>query len=120
MWEMTNQEKTHAFATMKMKISNLLVKSISLFRDKSKCESLLSVINSLQGSLLAVSGPLRGGLGSLGTWLQSLADPQTHLALSLISLPTLLGDLGRRRGFTERLHGGSVCVHVHTCLRLSH
>lgn len=54
-WETTNQENIHAFATMKMKISNLLVKSISLFRDKSKCESLLSVINSLQHSPLLVS-----------------------------------------------------------------
>lgn len=42
---------------MKMKISNLLVKSIFLFRDKSKFESLLSVINSLQFRLLVVSGP---------------------------------------------------------------
>lgn len=54
-WEMTDQENIHAFATMEMKISHLLVKSISLFRDKSKCESLLSVINSLQGSPLSVS-----------------------------------------------------------------
>lgn len=37
----TKQEKMHAFAVMQMKISNLLVKSMSLFRDKSKFESLL-------------------------------------------------------------------------------
>lgn len=54
---MTNQEKIHAFVVMKMRISNLLVKSVFLFRDKSKFESLLSVINSLQFCLLVVSGP---------------------------------------------------------------
>lgn len=62
-----NQETMHAFAVTKMKISHLLVKSISLFRDKAKFETLLSVINSLQCSLPVVSGPT-GGLGSLCTW----------------------------------------------------
>lgn len=58
------------FAVMKVKISNFLVKSISLFRDKSKFEFLLSVINSLQcGVSLRYLAPLCD-LGSPGTWLE--------------------------------------------------
>lgn len=39
-WEMTKQANIQVFAVMQMKISNLLVKSMSPFRDKSKFESL--------------------------------------------------------------------------------
>lgn len=78
------------------------MKSISLFRDKSKFESLLSVINSLpRRASLWYLGP-RCGLGSPFTWLKQLANPQTPLCL--ISLPTLLGDFLKFSLLSYNLH----------------
>lgn len=79
-WEITNQEKIHAFAVMK--ISNLLVKSISLFRDKSKFESLLSVINSLHCRVsLRYLAPLCG-LEARVPGCSNWPIPKLHFALS--------------------------------------
>lgn len=103
---------------MKMKMSNLLVKSISLFRDKSKFESLLSVIDTAQ---CRASWRSLAPFCGLGMVYLVVATGQSPNSSCLISLPTLLGNFFFFEGKSAMEEGFMcVCLHISQCLELSH